>query len=335
MSTKPLVVAARFKYLLIVPFLIIVPLAALYSVMNTTTSYTSVSRLFAQQSAILDNLIDQNPYSSPAQNRASDLNELLQTDSFRIDVASRIGMPTDTPAQAEWSAWEVGNGTATYANGRHLFVVSHTSSDPKQAQAIVSGIVDQFRETYRQNVELNVERAKKVYNDQLVLMRDRVTETQRAMTEYLGARASTDDVFSDPRYQALQKDIDLAQKNYADVQKTLSDIELQRQATLDGQDFTLRVEDPASLPTLPQRTSKREMLAIPIAGFLLALSMAATLYAFLLRTDNSIRTAHDLEAFPGLVLLGTVPDVASMKKRHWPRHFFRMAVAGLGVTTQR
>ena len=83
-------------------------------------------------------------------------------------------------------------------------------------------------------------------------------------------------------------------------------------------------------------TSKKKLAALPIAGFLIALSLSAILYAFLFRTDNRVRTVEDLrELLPGVVLLGTVPDAANEKRRSWPKHYFRIAVARLAVTAQR
>ena len=65
------------------------------------------------------------------------------------------------------------------------------------------------------------------------------------------------------------------------------------------------------------------------------MSLSAGLYTFLLRTDNSIRTAEDLRSLPGLTLLGTVPDVGYARRRGWPRHFFRLAVTALGTSERK
>ncbi|HEY8173538.1 MAG TPA: hypothetical protein VIH21_10680, partial [Dehalococcoidia bacterium] len=246
-----------------------------------------------------------------------------------------IGLPTGTPEEADASAWIVGNGAAIYPSGRRLFVVTHTSGNGELSQKIVTGIVGTFREKYLENVELNVERAQTVYTQQLGDQAKIVDQAEDAVTAYYATRPAGTSTENDPRALALSRDAERAQRDYAATQQQIASIALQKQATLEGEDVTLRVEDPASLPTTPNLTSKRSLLAMPIAGFLLALSLSAAVYAFLLRTDNSIRTADDLEAFSGLALLGTVPDVGGMKKRHWPRHFFRMAVAGLGVTAQR
>jgi capsular polysaccharide biosynthesis protein len=336
MNTKPLVVAARYKLLLIVPFLVLVPIAGVLSFMSNERTYTSTARLLARQSAVLDDIgtSNDNRFASAAQNRANELNEYLATDSFRKDVAKRIGLPTDTPEAADASAWEVGKGMVVYAGGTRLLIVEHRSSDPEMAQRIVTGVVEQFREKYRNNVELNVDIALQVYGDELDARGARVEEAEDALAAYVGSRPNAD-LQADATLAGLQRDVDTARRDYTSTENTLLGIRLQKESTLRGQDVTLILEDQANFPTVAQQKSKRELLAMPIAGMLLALSISAAIYAFLLRTDNSIRTSDDLEAFPGLTVLGTVPDVGGMKRRHWPKHFFRVAVAGLGVTTQR
>src|SRR5581483_8633148 len=110
MGIKPLVVAARYKFLLLVPFLVIVPAAVILSVLNMKTTYTSSATVFVNESAVLDNLVDGNPYASPAQNRANDLNELLQTRRFRFDVARRADPSLQNEDDAAGVIYEIGKG---------------------------------------------------------------------------------------------------------------------------------------------------------------------------------------------------------------------------------
>jgi capsular polysaccharide biosynthesis protein len=222
-----------------------------------------------------------------------------------------------------------------YASGRRLVNVSHTSDNGGSSREIVDAIVAEFRERTTETVTRNVESARAIYTEQLEEELAVADAAEDELLAYLAGRPAGTTVVNDAQAAALSKTMEDAQKQYRSTQDFLASLELQYRATLEGQDNVLRVEDPASVPATPTTTSKRELLAMPIAGFMLALSLSAAMYAFLLRTDNSIRTAHDVEAFSGLALLGTVPDVGGMKKRHWPKHFFRMAVAGLGATGQR
>ena len=336
MGIKPLVVAARYKFLLLVPFLIVLPIAALASMLSIKKEYTSTARLLAQDSAIVDTIGNKdNQYTSPAENRASDINELLATDSFKRGVAQRLGMPIDTPAETEASLTQIALGTSAYANGRHLLNISHTSTDAGQARDIVDGIVAEFRAKYNDNVTKNVNNATTVYKAQLSTNKAALDEVAGEMTAYLAKRQASETLANDARFVTLQRNVDRAQKDYDTTQQRISDIQLQAQATIDGQDFTLSLQDAANVPSAPEPTSKKKLVALPIAGLLVALSISTAIFAFMLRTDNSISTAEDLKAIPGLVVLGTVPDIGFVKRRRWPKSFFRIAIAGLGVTPQR
>ncbi len=336
MGIKPLVVAARYKFLLIVPFLIILPIAALATVLSIKKEYTSTARLLAQDSAIVDVIGNgDSQYNSPAQNRSSDITELLATDSFKMAVAKRIGLPTGTAQESANSMTAIEKGTSAVANGRHLINISHTSKDGAEARDIVNGIVAEYRAQYSADVTKNVSNATTVYQSQLATNKTALDEADTAIGAYLAKRTGPESLNNDPRYLSLQKDVDRTQKDYDATQQRISDIQLQEQATISGQDYTLSLKDEANLPTTAAPTSQKKLLALPIAGTLIALSLAAGIFAFLLRTDNSIRTSEDLEAIPGLVMLGAVPDISFVKKRRWPKSFFRIAIAGLGVTPQR
>jgi capsular polysaccharide biosynthesis protein len=326
MTVRPLIIAARYKLLLILPFLVILPIAAALSYLNVKTEYFSSSTLWAEDSVFLDSVVSNNPYSTPAQNRANDLNELLSTDSFRSGVAERADMP-DGPAS--WR--EISDGTFAYASGRHLVVVGKKSSDPARAQLIVNALVDEFREQYSENTRQTAENARPIFEerrlaDQVAL--DKANEEYAAHIQSRGVNASV----TDPRALELQSTVARAQSALNDTVRQLREIELLTASTEAALQRTVRIVDEPTLPTEPLTVSKRALVGLPAAGLLLALSIAAALYAFLLKTDNNIRVADDLSALPGLLLLGTIPDASSARRRGWPRHYFRVAVAAIGHT---
>ena len=119
MTMKPLIIAARYKYLLIVPFLVILPVALGLMLFSNTHKYTSLVEglgraIIARPHACPTS---DNQFQTPAQNRASDLQELLATDSFSLDIAKRAGMPIDTAAQKGVALAAVRAGTSVVAEG--------------------------------------------------------------------------------------------------------------------------------------------------------------------------------------------------------------------------
>jgi capsular polysaccharide biosynthesis protein len=326
MSVKPLIVAARHKLLLLLPFLVILPVAAVLSYLNIKSEYISSSTLWAEDSVFLDSAVSNNPYNTPAQNRANDLNELLNTDSFRSAVAQRTGMPD---VRASWR--EVSSNTLAYANGRHLVVVEKKSSDPARAQAIVAALVDEFREQYSENTRQTAENARPIFEQRRLADQAALDNANQDYTSYIQAHGPSTSG-GDPRALELQASVTRAQTALNDTVRQLREIELLTASTEAALQRTVRVIDAPTLPTAPLGTSKRGLVALPAAGFMLALSFSAAIYAFLLKTDNNIRVADDLAALPGLLLLGTIPDASSVKRRGWPKHYFRIAVAAIGHT---
>jgi capsular polysaccharide biosynthesis protein len=327
MGIKPLVVAFRYKFILLIPFAILIPAAIFMSYRGLSTEYTSTARLFARESVIVDSFTSGNPYASPAENRSSDLNELLLTERFTLAAAERAGLPVATRAQQEFSMWEVQYGTSIYASGRHLLVVSHTSPNPERARDIVDALVATFRDQYRDQVVANAGNALKVYQSNLEQNRLALDVAEQELNEYLVSRPTNESLATDPRFTSLQRAVDRAQREYDSTQQSILDIETQRENSLTGQDFTLAEQDAASVPENANALSKRKFVALPIAGFLIAVSVAAAAYAFLLRTDSRLRTREDVEQMTGVPVLGSVPDVATEKRRHWPKDFARVAAS--------
>jgi capsular polysaccharide biosynthesis protein len=334
MSTRPLIIAARYKLLFALPFLVILPLAVVFSLLNRTTEYVSVSTLWAEQSTLIDTLVDNNNNLSPAQNRANDLSELLRTETFVTRVAKEMGLPTTTATEIARASSIVRKGTAEWADGRHLVNVQNTGPDRERSQKIVQAIVKAFRDQYSEDTRSKAANAESVAVTKLATQQAALTDAQTALSDFIGSQPASANVSVQPRYIELQSAAKLAQTRVEATQQQLAQIDQLAKNTTGAQDVTLRVYDEPSLPLAPKQISKRTLIAIPIAGLLLALSLSSALFAFLLKTDNSIRVAEDLKALPGLLLLGTVPDVSSIKQPGWPKNFFRVAVTALGLHPQ-
>lgn len=334
MGIKPLVVAARYKYVLLIPFVVLIAAATLLAYRNIKTEYTSTARLFARESVIVDSFTSGNPYASPAENRANDINELLQTEKFKLAVAEAAGLPTANRSQQEFSMWEIQYGTAAFASGRHLLIITHTSTDGERAQKIVNALVSTFRDQYREQVAANAGNALKVYEANLEQNRIAFDEAEEALNAYLASRPTSESLASDIRFQSLQRTLDRAQQDLDNTEQAILDIKTQRENSISGQDFTLSEQDAANLPANSNPFSKREFIALPIAGFLVALSIAAAVYAFLLKTDSRLRTREDIQQVTDVPVLGTVPDISSEKRRHWPKDFARLAASTRGTVNQ-
>ncbi len=328
MATKPLIILARYKFLLLVPFLVILPVAIVFSIAMRKTSYQSTSTVWvdpplfvpiAQQSGY-------NGYLSPAQNEAIVANELLATNAFTEKVAAAISKPT-LPITRDMVRY----GTSVYANGVYSLVVRHSDKDGRVPAVIVAGVVKEIHDQYVAKVKEDAALAYQIYKGEAPALLQARDEASKNLADYLAQHRDTS--ANDPQLIALQSASQRAQDAYDANQRAILNLVNTSGTTELGYEKTIEIVDQASAPAVV-KPSKRSLLAEPTGGLLLAISLAAAMYTFLLRTDNSIRVAEDLQALPGLALLGNVPDVTSVRKRGWPKHFFRLAVTGLGVTIQ-
>ena len=327
MAMKPLIVAARYKYLLLVPFLVIMPIAAGLMLIAPAPKYTSSARVWVNPPALLPSIPSSDPaYASPAQNRANDLNELLATDSFSIGVAQRAGLAVDTQEEQAKAVEKVRRGTSVFAEGRHLVDVLHTDTTPAAAQRMAEALVGSFTDEVQAQTQREIEQAVSFYSKLRQDNQLKLDDAQLAQQSYRPASPT------DAHLTELTAAVTTAQLSVNASGKSLSDAQ-QLAASPGTQTVTTR--DAPDLPTAPEARKKKSLLIFPIVGLFLAVSLSAGLYALLLRTDNNIRVAEDLQALPGLLLLGTVPDVAKMRKRGWPRHFYRLALTTLGSNIQR
>jgi capsular polysaccharide biosynthesis protein len=327
MSMKPFIIAARYKYLLIVPFAVILPVAIIFAALQRTSNYTSWSNLWVEQP--LSPTVDSgNSFLTPAQNRANDLTELLATDSFTMKVAQKANLPTGTETEKNTSLAAIRSGTSASATGRQLVSVSHTDNNPADAHRIADAVVTTYIADTDARTKVLIQQAVLFDQSNVDAAQKALADAQSAVTGYHGSGGSTD-----PQLTSLISSAQAAQATLNDANKQLrSDQQLLESP---GTTNLMSVTDQASTPTSPDGVKKTKLLMFPAAGMLLAISLAAALFGFVLRTDNSIRVAEDLQALPGLLLLGSVPDVSNLKKRNWPRHFFRLAVTALGSTVQR
>lgn len=327
MAMKPLIVAARYKYLLLVPFLVIMPIAIGLMLIAPQPKFTSSAKVWVNPPALLPSIPSSDPaYVSPAQNRANDLNELLATDSFSIGVAKRAGLAVDTQAEKDAAVIKVRTGTSVFAEGRHLVDVLHTDTSPTAAMKMTEALVGSFTDEVQAQTQKEIEQAVSFYTKQRQDNQAKLDEAQIAQQSYRPTSPT------DPHLTELAAAVTTAQLSVSTSAKALADAQ-QLSGSAGTQTVTTR--DAPSLPTAAEPRKKTSLLVFPVVGLFLAISLSAGLYGLLLRTDNNIRVAEDLQALPGLLLLGTVPDVAKMKRRRWPRHFYRLALTSLGSTAQR
>ncbi len=126
-----------------------------------------------------------------------------------------------------------------------------------------------------------------------------------------------------------------AKQTYDDLLKKKTDASLQVDRESNAQGETIRVQDPANLPSSPVAPKRGLLTAIGAAvGLALGLFLAA---AFELPRVLKIQNIEDAKHYTGLPVLASVPPLLSHDEKVWNKrlHFFKVAAgiaAAIGVT---
>ena len=329
---RPLFIAARYKYLLILPFALILSTTLVMSVMSRSTRYESVSRVLVQSARFeqTDPNSGCNPYISLAQCIAGSMNMLLSTDQFAAEVAAEAGLPVTTEADRATSVQVVRSGTSVAAAGDGLVVIWHTSDNPAEAQRLTAALVATYDKRYIEIVRRDGESATRFYEVQLENDKRAQFEATTAFARWRESAPASAMAGTDPEYTRLQGEVQLANRRVQETADRLDEIEQFVASVEQNRQDAFDIVDPANVG-VPVTTGLRKLMVFPVAGLLLALSISAALFAFLMKTDRSVRVADDLRAIPGLAVLGTMPDMSHEKRPDWPKDFFRLAITTFGT----
>lgn len=337
MSQKALDIFFRYKFLILLPVVILVLAGAVASQLQQETVYSSSAKIWVQRTPLLTSRLgDLGRSGSPAARQAAALRDQLSLQSFRLSVASRVDALAGLPPEQQAAA--VRQGTSVSSSGRHILTIRHVDEDPALTQAIDQAIIDTYSETFATEVVEQADLAESFYEERLVEARQRLDESTAALNSYQETISLEDE--SDLQLQALVAEVDAADADYNAILDRLENINLERDAALSGRDLSFRLMDPPELPTNPLGSPMRDLLLLPFLGLLLGISVSGVVFFGLIRLDGAVRLPVDTQRI-GVPLLAVVPDLG--RRRHpswpqrivrlirrrppWPRHFVRLVVA--------
>lgn len=363
MSARALEAAFRHKFLLALPLLVILSFAVTFSWMSRSKEYVATGRVWVERAQFLNTTIgsDWNPYLTPAQNQSLVLDELMGTDDFARKVAERAGLTaldglTATGSSAQSAGERVDltgegssldeeivlerlrAGTRISASGTHVIAVSHRSSSPLTAAAVVQSIIDEYADLHKTRTVEQANLATSYYEERLASTQEELDKTTAEVNSYLAQHPElrspdAPSVVGDATYVQLQSAVQRAESDYNSIQVTLAQIQFQSSATVQGLDSTFQVVDAPKAPSSPAPVSLRSLLMLPAIGALAALGLSSGLFFLLFRLDDAVRRPEDLGPLTGSGIACTIPDLHTRRKRHWPTGFVRIAVgvmSGLG-----
>ena len=330
MPAKAFVIFFRYKFLLLAPFLVTLPLAIAYVALSADTNYQATGKVRVERPTFLasDATAGWNGYISLAGNQANFVRQRLKTEEFTQRVAATASEGYSRPITSA----EVRAGAWAAELGPNLLEIGYTGGDPEAARRISQAIIDEYAIVEREQTTADAQRAKELRTAALANLQTKADNASVARAAYLAAHPelgrSQTVADQDVQFQQLNKALRDANDAVSTAESELTEADQFAKATLEGQQRTFNpiADDAPQTPTAPLGRKKSDLVAPPIMAMLASMALAATVYGFLFRTDRSLRSREDIVSMlPNVTFLGTVPDVpAPRTSRMWPRSLSRV-----------
>jgi uncharacterized protein involved in exopolysaccharide biosynthesis len=327
----------RNRLLLLTPAAIVLMLAVGWVLMQPR-GYDSSIRLWTERGGLVNNPND-NLYLTPAQLQTGILNELLGTKYFCVKAGRRgplhdylkevaqspPGLMTKLKAKVGLASYGplsesqlddqmfsiLSTSTAVEATGPEIVTITFHGSDQFVTSKVVQAIAEQFMEDTLTTQRAQLDAAISFYTNQLKVALADASVAEKAVIDYQVAhpeqRAPTS--IPDARMSQLRRDEDSAHQRVGEIQKSLDQSTINRQALALTGVNGLRVLDPAETPA--KRTSVRKPAMIA-GGIGLGFGLLIVLVGVLVLTfvDGTVRRPEEVRKLLDLRLVGTVPRLS-------------------------
>lgn len=312
---------------LLVP-IVLLPAVGVLIAFSQPRSYQSTATLWAlhtyQIIGATDTPIDpqSNTPLTPAQSQVNTLTELLGTQDFSVAVAKEsslaatLHLSSSTLASPEMldNAYlqEISHHVHVTALGYDTFSISYTNENPEEAQKVVEQIIQNYAQQTQQLIALQGKNLLQSYQSQLGQAKQNLDSALAAEASYVsqhpgvaGAGVSTD-----PKYVLLQTQVQQASDAYSTILKNISTVNQQIEGANSGNLFQVLDTPMVGLPA----SRLTSFLLAGGAGLGLAL-LASVLYILILvRRDQTVHSAPDLEEVIALPVLMQLPQLTSATK---------------------
>jgi uncharacterized protein involved in exopolysaccharide biosynthesis len=314
----------RHKWLIVLPPLlvplVVVPLAILLS----AARYEASAGVWVDRPTYLVNRDDLDRYATPSQLQASRLYELLQTNSFRSEVARQTSLAplTATTRGEEELRRVLGRDFSVSTDGTHLVVLRFRASTPEQAHEVLRAVVETFRERATADRVEQAQLAISFYESRVQSAESQLDKTTDALRRYVAtnmdpgrgadaltaSRAGVPLTAADPQLAELQRRVEADQREVERTRSLLEQTRLDVAASIEGQERGFQVLDPPRVPTQASRGLRRTLLITFPASLLAGLLFSIGLLTVLVAIDRTVRGEADLAALgPAARVLGVVP----------------------------
>lgn len=344
---KLILQALRWLPLLVFP-VVLAPALVMYVQRDQVQQYQSVATIWVldpeqiQQAALN---ID-NSYLTPAQRQVSVIKDLLQTQSFRIQIAQLAGLagpvPTNTSVPGTPTGDPVAASTASpsasalvgtdaalsgalgpqrmaeigkligavvdvSATGANLLTVTVTLPQGEGARRIGQAVIAAYDGRLREESTRQDAIALAYFEQQLTVADIELSRRREARENYVAAHPGVDLVQTgDFDYRVLASEVEAQTAIVTGLQAAIQRTHLEAVSASQALAARIHVLDQPSLPATPLVRSRVQEFGLPAAALGMALILSAAYLLLVYRLDHTIRSAEDL-ADIGVPFLGYAP----------------------------
>lgn len=310
------------QLLLLIVLLPIVGVAVAYFAVPRT--YQSTASLWALQRYFVIGSTgpESDLLSTPAETQTTALTELLQTRAFvdavvkGIDLAPTLGLDAtvvNNPQLLEETLFnEISKHSVVTPSAYDLFEISYTNRNPFVAQKIVASIITNYG---AQGLGLSIAEGRNLlgsYQTQLADAQKSLKEAVTAETTYAHAHPNLTQaqLASDPQYALLDTQRQQVQATVQNLQSTINTIQqaINSQGTQVGTLF--QVVDAPQVPFQSVSRTKNYLIGGG-AGLVVALLACVIYLVVVVRRDQGVYSAEDLQGLVAYPIIMQVPNLTS------------------------
>ena len=323
--------AFRYKWLWLVIVLLMPVTATSYAMRTTIPLYETGATVWTEKPAYLNAIADWNQYQTPAENQAGNVNEMLQSRKFDLEVLGQtdIGKHIATEADVQQAIATLLKYTSVYAVGTHLVAIKYQDPRPAVSVQVVNAIISAFDNELLTNTNAQGAVAVGFYQKQLDDASAKLQQSQAALSDYLTAHPDlvkiANDVasagqFNDPVFTLQHPDLakliqqrDSDAKTQQSLQDELSQITFSQNSAAVVEEQTFRVIDKPVTPIRPMSIRKRLIMPVALSiggalGFVIGGVILLTLLDTTLRNERLAAARYQLP-----VVISAIPFIEEGK----------------------
>jgi capsular polysaccharide biosynthesis protein len=327
----------RYKLVILLPLLVIVPLATMVALRPKPAKWQSFAVIWVDQYRPLYQ--DDRLSYTPANSQAQLLNDFVHTHGFALNVAKATTLQSQIhdPESENRAVTQIWQAVTAWPESNDFVTVQVTMPTAELAYETARAVVAQFQDVLRQRMDEQSKVALQLYSDALTKAAARVQNSRDELAKYLAAHPELANRRPDSGILIESQDATLGRlslqlSNDQDAYKSAADrydsLNTTVAAGIQGQQLAFRVVDEPRMPLAPLGHSRLGMVVLPAFGLVMGLMLSGAVAVVVVITNRAVHGAPDVRGLLDLPVLAEVPE---LRRKRWPwqrapRHAVRLRV---------